>query len=285
LARLDRVFFSSAWEDIFPISDLLPLSSNISDHCPILLSCTSDRPRSYRFRFEQFWAKLPGFQEVVKEAWDLEVSHQDPLCVFDAKLKHTAKALRQWGQRVQSQHSLLFQVANEVILRLDEAMEARQLTTDERKLRSFLKGRCLALASLERVRLRQRARVRDLQEGDANTKYFHMKANARRRKHLIPMLKSGDRTATNGEDKLALAREYFMNIMGSVPTRRRLLNLERLNLHRLSADEARALEAPFSREEVRKVIMDMPSDKAPGPDGFSGAFFKICWETIADDLC
>jgi predicted anti-sigma-YlaC factor YlaD len=83
--------------------------------------------------------------------------------VFDAKLKHTAKALRQWGQRVQSQHSLLFQVANEVILRLDEAMEARQLTADERKLRSFLKGRCLALASLERVRLRQRARIRDLQ--------------------------------------------------------------------------------------------------------------------------
>jgi mannosylglycoprotein endo-beta-mannosidase len=283
-ARIDRVFFSPAWEDIFPISDLLSLSSNISDHCPLLLSCSSDRPRSRRFRFEQFWTKLPGFQDVVKEAWEQEVLHQDPLQAFDEKLKRTAKALRQWGQRKQSQNSILFQVANEVILRLDEALESRRLSEDERKLRSFLKGKCLALASLERVRLRQRARIRDLQEGDANSKYFHMKANARRRKHLIPLLKSGDRTASSLDDKLELAREHFMSIMGSVPSRSRLLNLESLNLRRLSPEEASALEAPFTCDEVRKVIMDLPSDRAPGPDGFSGSFFKLCWEIIADDL-
>ena len=28
----------------------------------------------------------------------------------------------------------------------------------------------------------------------------------------------------------------------------------------------------------------MPSEKAPGPDGFTGAFFKACWEIIKDDL-
>jgi hypothetical protein len=28
----------------------------------------------------------------------------------------------------------------------------------------------------------------------------------------------------------------------------------------------------------------MPSDKAPGPDGYTGAFFKACWDTIGNDL-
>ena len=28
----------------------------------------------------------------------------------------------------------------------------------------------------------------------------------------------------------------------------------------------------------------MSSDKAPGPDGFTGAFFKSCWEIIKDDV-
>lgn len=32
LARLDRVLFNNEWEDLYPISDLLPLSSNILDH-------------------------------------------------------------------------------------------------------------------------------------------------------------------------------------------------------------------------------------------------------------
>jgi hypothetical protein len=62
------------------------------------------------------------------------------------------------------------------------------------------------------------------------------------------------------------------------------LNLHHLNLGKLSAAEAAALEAPFSRDEVRKVIMDMPSDRAPGPDGYSGFFFMLCWEIIANDL-
>ena len=35
MARLDRVLFNNAWEDIYPISDLHPLSSNISDHSPL----------------------------------------------------------------------------------------------------------------------------------------------------------------------------------------------------------------------------------------------------------
>ena len=73
--------------------------------------------------------------------------------------------------------NLQFQIANELILRLDGAREFRSLSREERLLKAFLKGKCLALASLERIRLCQRDRVRDLKEGDANSKYFHMKAN------------------------------------------------------------------------------------------------------------
>jgi exonuclease III len=284
LARLDRVLFNPPWEDLYPISDLTALSTDISDHCPLLMTCSATRPRSFRFRFENFWPKLPGFAETVKSAWESAEPHADPLFAVDCKLKATAKALRSWGQRKQSQLALLFQIANEVILRLDEAREARQLTDGERRLRAFLKGKCLALASLERTRLRQRARVRDLREGDANSKYFHMKANARRRKHLIPILRLNDKVATTIDDKLDLATEYFSGIIGSVPLRQLALNLDALQLPSLTATQARSLGAPFTKDEVKKIIMEMPSERAPGPEGFSGLFFKTCWEVIGDDF-
>jgi hypothetical protein len=234
------------------------------------MTCSSSRPCSFRF----------GFFETVQSALCSTESTTDLLITIDAKLKTTAKALRSWGQRKQSQFALLFQIANEVILRLNEPREARQLTDGERRLRAFLKGKCLAFASLERTRLGQRARVRDLQEGDVNSKYFHMKANARRRKHLIPILRHNEKTATRTADKLDLATDYFSEIIGCAPSRQRTLNLDAVDLPSLTATQARSLEAPFTKDKVKKIITEMPSDRAPGPDGFSGIFFKTCWEVI-----
>jgi len=44
------------------------------------------------------------------------------------------------------------------------------------------------------------------------------------------------------------------------------------------------LDSPITVEEVHEAINDMPSDKAPGPDGFTGAFFKKCWDVIKFDM-
>jgi hypothetical protein len=102
MARLDRVLFNPFWEDVYPISDLTALSTNISDHCPLLLTCSSSRPRSFRFRFENFWPKLPGYSETVQAAWSSVSNFADPLRLLEEKLKATAKELRSWGQRKQS---------------------------------------------------------------------------------------------------------------------------------------------------------------------------------------
>ncbi|WVZ62277.1 hypothetical protein U9M48_012041 [Paspalum notatum var. saurae] len=43
-------------------------------------------------------------------------------------------------------------------------------------------------------------------------------------------------------------------------------------------------EAPFSLDEGKETIFSMPSDKARGPDGFTGVFFKECWDIIKEDV-
>ena len=45
-----------------------------------------------------------------------------------------------------------------------------------------------------------------------------------------------------------------------------------------------ALDDPFSEHEVLTAIKQLPHDKAPGPDGFTGCFFKECWNLIKHDL-
>ena len=44
------------------------------------------------------------------------------------------------------------------------------------------------------------------------------------------------------------------------------------------------LTAPFTKYEIDGVVKEMPADRAPGPDGFSGLFLKACWPIIKEDF-
>jgi len=44
------------------------------------------------------------------------------------------------------------------------------------------------------------------------------------------------------------------------------------------------LNVPFTIQELSQIIKSLPSEKAPGPDGFIGVFYKKCWEIIKHDL-
>jgi len=52
----------------------------------------------------------------------------------------------------------------------------------------------------------------------------------------------------------------------------------------LDAGEAYSLELPFEEREVLEVVKGLNRDKAPGPDGFTLAFFQDCWDVIKIDL-
>ena len=61
-------------------------------------------------------------------------------------------------------------------------------------------------------------------------------------------------------------------------------DIEGLNLNQISQQEADILELPFMEEEVHSALMDMNGDKAPGPDGFTGAFWQFCWEFVKEEV-
>ena len=44
------------------------------------------------------------------------------------------------------------------------------------------------------------------------------------------------------------------------------------------------LDNPFTEDEVWAAIQASPAEKSPGPDGFSGLFFRSCWPIIKEDV-
>lgn len=45
-----------------------------------------------------------------------------------------------------------------------------------------------------------------------------------------------------------------------------------------------ALEEPITEDEVWETIKSLPADKATGPDGYTGRFFKACWPITKADF-
>lgn len=253
----------------------------MSDHCPLLLSTSVLSPRKRRFHFEAFWVRQDGFKEVVQGAWEAPCNIIDPTRRLDCKLRRTAKALQSWSDKKIGNVKFQLLMAKEIIWRFDLAEEKRLLSVSERSLVRALKKKVLALASLERTMARQRSRVSWLKEGDANTRFFHQHAAYRRRKNFIQQIAADGQLGTSQPEKERLVHEFFAGILGTSPSRSHSLNLSFFEERLAPMPD---LDEPFSPEEILAAIKDSPDDKAPGPDGFTGLFYKSCWDTIQGDI-
>jgi len=155
LVRLDRFFCNQNWDITFDNCSLHALSSSHSDHCPLLLSNQLGPRRSAPFKFENFWTRLPHFQEIVTQAWNTPTDHIEPFHILGHKLRSTSLALKTWSKSFLSEARQKLHMAQQVILRLDEEQDFRQLSEAEFSLRAKLKKRIMGWLVIQRARKKQ----------------------------------------------------------------------------------------------------------------------------------
>ncbi|XP_015949941.1 uncharacterized protein LOC107474818 [Arachis duranensis] len=132
------------------------------------------------------------------------------------------------------------------------------------------------------VHWKQMSRSRHANEIDRNTRYFHNIASTRRRNNRIKSLVIHGRLVRNqARIKVAIRcfykHLYHQEASPSVSFRNGLVN-------RLEREEAEALEVLPSIEEVKEVVWDCESSKAPGSDGYNMNFIKKCWAEIGAEF-
>ena len=137
----------------------------------------------------------------------------------------------------------------------------------------------------EELKWYQRAKLKNLLEGDANTKFYHFVANGKHRKTRIFQLLDGEVIISGGQALKKHITSYYKGLFGPPESSEVTLDESITNdIPQVSQLENEFLVDQFSETEVRNAVFQMNHNKAPGPDGFPPEFYQVFWETIKYDL-
>ncbi|KAJ4813587.1 RNA-directed DNA polymerase (reverse transcriptase)-related family protein [Rhynchospora pubera] len=281
MAKLDRILINHSFSTLFPNSCLQSLANTSSDHIPILCSVRTNFKRSNLFRFENFLLRVPALQDLVLNLWFSNPTATSPNHLNE-KLNLLATEITAWSKHRQTSLKIQLSFIRQFLSRCDRAAETRNLSELETWLKAMLKRRFTELSVLEELYWRQRAKVKWRVEGDRNTSYFHAKASHNKRTSSIQSIKFRGNLVTDQASKGRAFFDYFISLMGTQSEP--LPDLNWSNLYRHQQPLPLYLAEPISQQEVIEVINSWPSGKSPGPDGFTGEFFKHFALELAPDF-
>jgi hypothetical protein len=226
--------------------------------------------------------KEEGFVDKVRDWWGSFSFEGTPSFILAKKLQALKVKIKEWNSEVLGNVGARNMAWAEELKLLDSFEEIRGLSEEEKERKRRLVSDLECSLLQEEICWRQKSRIRWLKEGDKCTKFFHQVANANRRHNSIDSLIVNGLPTSDPNTINSHIVNFYQSLFSESSSWRP--SVDNLEFEVLSVDKAASLEDPFEEREVREVILGMDRDKAPGPDGFSLAFFQDCWEVVKGDF-
>ncbi|XP_026433422.1 uncharacterized protein LOC113330830 [Papaver somniferum] len=241
------------------------------------------RPYRAPFRVQKMWFLHGYFLRMVNESWTLSV-HGSPDFIFPYKLKRLKIAMKDWNLRI-------FGNVNSRLKQDQLRFETAALITDEdpsnivnlKAMKDAMKTLCDTRLQQLTI-LKQKSRNKWLVEGSSNSSFFHSSIRIRKSSNTISEHVDLNGTCLTNYEQLRnhVVQFYEDKFNGQDPViEGDLFDFEHASV---SVEESNAMDMIPSPEEIKQAVFDLSADSAPRPDGFSGCFYRHCWDIIHDDL-
>ncbi|KAJ9697075.1 hypothetical protein PVL29_009023 [Vitis rotundifolia] len=270
-SRLDRFLVTDSWDSHFNGAVQGTLPRPVSDHFPILLEGGGLKRGPSPFRFENMWLEKEGFKDKIKKWWGSLKFTGTSSYILDAKLRALKNILKIWNKE---EFGLIETKKGDALRQVefwDEKEKHAALNLEECEARNEA-----------RESYKSWSRELWLKEGDNNTRYFHRMANAHGRRNWLSKLKVDGCWHSEENNLKNSVVEAFQKLYSEDEGWRP--SIDGLSFSVLGSSEAEGLEIPFSKGEVFVALSDLGKDKAPGPDGFTMAFWLFCWDVVKAEI-
>ncbi|CAL9222663.1 unnamed protein product, partial [Arabidopsis halleri] len=286
IRKLDRALANDAWLVDFPSSLAVFDPPGDSDHAPCIIQIENQPARSKKcFKYFSFLSSHPTFLACIASAWEEQVAVGS--CMFS--LGENLKVAKGCCRRLNRQgFGNIQQKTADALSRLQELQvellfnPSHSLFREEHVARKKWDFFAAALETF----YRQKSRIRWLEKGDANTRFFHRAVLANHAKNLIRYLRGDDDARVENVDQIeGMIVTYYSHLLGSESDAVSPYSVERIKgLHPFRCDStlAEKLSVIPTEEEIISCIFSMPKNKAPGPDGFPVEFFWEAWPVVKD---
>jgi hypothetical protein len=174
------------------------------------------------------------------------------------KIRHLRSFLHGWAKNMSSAYKLEKDRLIHIIDYLDLKAKNTPLSKDERLSLRKANDELAKLRRDEETKWAQRAKVKHVQEGGNNTKYFHLVANGKHIKKKIFQLEQDEGIIVGQDNLKTYISEYYKNLFGA-PSQNNfsMIESEINDIPQLSEEENNILFANFSEKEVHDAIMQI----------------------------
>ena len=210
----------------------------------------------------------------MQEWWSGYTFSGTPSFVLAHKIKALKRDLKVWNREKFGNLSFNKNRLMAELLALDITEGQHGLSYEEKLLRETLKAELIRLAHLAEISWRQKSRVLWLKEGDNNTKFFHKMANYHQRCNYMENLEVEGVVYKEVQAVRDQAVQFYNLLYQEHEAWRS--KFDELPLDSIREADRILLERRFEKEEILDVLHSANGHKAPGPDGFTMAFFQQC---------
>ena len=172
---------------------------------------------------------------------------------------------------------------SELIRQIDQ-IEQQEHQTQLAEHYAYLKGRLKEIEDKEIDGYIKRVRyLVPYEKSEPDIAFFSKLEGMKRTKDGINQLaetKDGE-IFTDNENIMRISTQFYKDLYTTDKVNEKAQNQLLKNVTtKLSKEAKTTLDKPFSEEEVYKAIMNLPSGKSPGIDGFPIEFYKEYWHSI-----